>query len=115
MRSLLILSFTIIPFLSNAQTVGIALARTYANSVIIKTYGRENVKEINIEIIEWDYNINTDRLYVYYKATYKSWEILYWHNSDHKIQLKCNLNGSAAEMKFDGAFENWQNLGNLRE
>jgi len=114
MKYLLLFFFFTFPFVGNSQTAGIVLARTYADAALVKAHGREYIKEINVEIIEWSYNSSTDRLNVYFKATFKSWDVVAWFGNNVKAQLKCNLDGTATQLKYDGFFESWADLGSLK-
>ena len=114
MRILITTCLLALSFTGNSQTAGILLARTYAKDALIKIHDRENIKDINVEIIDWNYNSSTDRFYVYFKATFKSWDMIMWFSNNVKTQLKCNLDGTAAQIKYDGMFESWQDIGSIR-
>lgn len=114
MKNLAIVFFLTLAHIASAQTAGVVLARTYADAALVKAHGREYIKDINIEIIEWKYDSATDRFYTYFNATYKTWDVVAWFNNTSKAQLECNLDGSAAKLKYDGFFESWTNLGSIR-
>ena len=113
MKNLILTLFLIAPIIGFSQSVSIQTAKKYAKLALQKEYGRENVRDINIEIIEWDYNYSTDRFDIYYRAKYETWLVAYWGNSNNKCQLKCDLDGSSAKFKFDGAFESWKSWGSI--
>jgi hypothetical protein len=55
-------------FIGKSQTVGVLYARELAKASLVKAYGRDKIKEIEIEIIEWDYNSSNDRYYMRIKS-----------------------------------------------
>ena len=96
------------------QSISIHTVKKYAKLALYKEYGKEHIRDVNIEIIEWDYDYNEDRFDIYFKASYEVWLVAYWGGSNNKCQLKCDLDGSNAKFKFDGVFESWKNWGTIK-